>query len=466
MLNLFDKKVEKRVLALLLKSPTHMRALSLSEDSFAIKEHKEFFSILKKYIAKYRSAPSISALELYANDLLAKDNAESLLDALEVGADLPKVQKAEAQFYFDKLEDYTIGRGLYDLGASIKESIEEGASAQFRDVRKEIMSKVLSLGSNDGHIHRGFFSDYEEANRRLQTYKEINSKVGNSDVIPFGIQALDEALGGMRKTFVTMLYSKTGGGKTRTMMNLAYNAAEAGYNVMYFTLEMSFDLIASCFDSCIADVDSQRIIFGGLGIDDKKKYVAALRKQIKNRLNIWLVDIPSGATMAKIFEEIEVYIGANGVNPDLIAIDYSHLVSPIERGNDRSTKFDNLFKEIHEGAKYYNSAILTAAPESRSKSKLDAKKVKGKHEDEEEGTHNIGASNFMAFHCETIIRLQQNAEDRLHKRLWAIPDKCRYGRIGDPLELYADWATTLVRDPIHSIVTKVPSAKSRKAKNG
>ena len=456
-LDLFDKRIERSVLALLLQSPTHMRVLGLPLDSFAIKEHKELFRILRKYVKKYKGAPSIETLEIFANDLVTDDNVDQIVSALELGGKLPKIKKGEAVFYFEKLEDYRVGRGIYDLGTKIKESLEE-STGSFSEIKEEIMRDVLSLGSSDEHIKRGFFTTEAEVRNRYQQYKDVTSGAGSSDVIPYGIKALDGTLGGMRKTFVTLLYSKTGGGKTRTMMNIAYNAAQAGYNVMYFTLEMSFDLIASCFDSRMAEVDSQKIIFGGLSKRDRKKYSQTLKKQMKEGVGIWLVDIPSNASMAKIAEEIEIYIGANGVSPDLIAIDYSHLVLPTIDAGDRSTKFDNLFKEIHEMSKYYNVATITAAPESSSKTRADAKVGQKKGEEVAEGTHNIGASNFMAFHCETVIRMKQDKVDLLRNRLYAIPDKNRYGKIGDPIELYADWATTLVCDPLNRI-RKVPKKK-------
>jgi hypothetical protein len=66
--------------------------------------------------------------------------------------------------------------------------------------------------------------------------------------------------------------------------------------------------------------------------------------------------------------------------------------------------------------------------------------------DVEQGVHKIGLSNFMAVHCDIVIRLKQDSKDKTHNRLWGILDKVRYGRQGDEIPLLALWDRTYVGD--------------------
>jgi len=443
--SLSSKANERRLLALLLQSPTHMRAIRLNLDIFVNPKYRKAAELIKKYVKRYKSPPSKNALKRFSSKVVKPSikEAEDIVDALNVLDKLPKVVQTDAEFEFEQAENYRTGRVLLDVVEHIKNKFEEG-DTDYIDMRKKMISELLAFGNGNDAIVRGKI--YDRIKERFEEYESAErGDVGS--IIPFGIKPFDDNLGGMHKSFVTLIYSKTGGGKTRTAVNVAYNAAIAGYNVMYFSLEMAFNLLASCFDSRMAWVDGDKIIFGKLDKINKRRYAHALKKQLKEKLNVWIVDIAMGASSSMILEEIEVYRAANGVNPDLVVIDYANLMEPMKRYNGRSEKYDFLFKEYHEIAKYCNVAILTATQESRDASKADID-AKYKKQEVEQGVHNIGLSNFMAPHCESVVRLKQDSKDLLQNRLWSIIDKNRYGTHGKEIPLMAIWEKNYVGDRV------------------
>jgi len=435
-----------------------MRAVSLNLNIFANPKNKKIATLIKKYVQKYKAPPSKNALKRFANNTVKNDidAAEEIVDALAVLKKLPKVKKTDAAFEFDQAENYRIGRALIDVVENMQNKFETG-DTDYINMRKRVISELLETGSSDDTIVRGKI--YDKIRERFVGYEAAeNGEIG--DIIPFGIKPLDDKLGGMRKTFVTLMYSKTGGGKTRTAVNIAYNAAVAGYNVMYFSLEMSFNLLASCFDSRMAWVDGNEIVFGKLAKNNKRKYARALKKQLKEKLNVWIVDVAMGAKSSMLLEEIELYRAANGVDPDLVVVDYANIMEPTNRYNGRSEKYDFLFKEYHEIAKYCNVALLTATQESRDASKADIE-AKQKKQQVEQGVHNIGLSNYMAPHCENVIRLKQDGKDLLQNRLWTIIDKNRYGTQGQEIPLMAVWAKNYVGDRLVSNMKVYKLAKKQ-----
>jgi len=453
---LSSESVEKKVLALLMVSPTYVRAMTLDRDLFTRDAHTALAEILCAYVKKYRAPPTLDSLTAFIDSISTESTMKGLVDALSLAKSLPKASPQESSFYFDKAEEYKIGRSLYDVGEQIKACFDSGKK-DYKGFRREVLNQILSMSTSEEKIQRGFLNSKDRLKGRWERYRTIEGGNANSDIVPYGINALDSFFGGMAKTFTTLLYSRTGGGKTRTAINIAYNSAKSGSNVMYFTLEMAFDLIGACFDSRAAMIDSHNIIFGKLNRSDRRAYKQALKDQLKNDHDIWLVDIPSGATTINILEELDIYKSVNGVDPDLVIIDYAHLVEPIAkyRAGDRSTKFDNLFHEFHDIARTYKCALLTAAQESRDASKADAKKTKKSEDDDEDGVHKIGVSNYMAPHCETVIRLKQDKFDKVRNRLWAISDKNRYGKTRERIALQALWELTYVGDPIPDSGTRI-----------
>jgi replicative DNA helicase len=420
---------------------------------FAIKQHKDLAAIIKKFVHKYRTAPSKSALLSFANEQITSDKAlTQVAAAVELIKTLPSSKPSEFEYYYDKANNYFMGRRIFDIGVKLTEKFKK-SEVNFSNIKQDMITELLVMGAGEKDVvKRGFL--HSNVHERYAQYKESRRRDAKH-IIPFGISALDEKTGGMQKSFVTLFYSKTGGGKTRTAINVAYNAARAGYNVIYFSLEMAFNFLASCFDSRMAAIDSKQIIFGRLNREDRIKYKNVLKQQVKDQLGIYIVDVAMNAKSNVILEETEIYKSVTGRQPDLIVVDYAGIMLPMQPYSNLSERFNNLFLEYHQIAKYLNVSLLTAAQESRDASKADIRK------EENEGVHNIGLSNFMAPHCETVIRAKQDPADKLASIVWFVIDKCRYGSIGGKVAVTARWATTYVGDRVRADATtfKNPNKK-------
>lgn len=448
---LASTKIEQSTLASFFIEPYHLKVFSVSEDTFFKKDHKIAYDLLHAYISKYKKPPTIETLELFIDKSNKATKIDVLLDGLDVLKSLPKVSKNEIEFYLEEAENLRIGREIAKASAYIQSKFESGEK-DYKIMLKDVMGKLLKVhASDDSRTRRNML--YDNVKERYNVFvKGETESVGT--VIPFGMKRVDEVVGGMRKSFVTLLYSKTGGGKTRTAINIAYNAANAGFSVMYFSLEMAFNLLAACFDSRMAMVDSKNIIFNKMSKNEVTKYKHALRKQLKEQLDIYIVDISIGNTSAKIMEEIELYRLTTGKSPDLIVIDYANIMRPMAQYKDRSDQYDKLFQEFHNIAKFEDVALLTATQESRDASKADLEARVDKKTQVEQGVHNIGLSNFMAPHCETVIRLKQDSSDLAQNKLWMIIDKSRYGNLGESIPLTALWDITYVGDKSTSLRIK------------
>ncbi|MFA5132728.1 MAG: DnaB-like helicase C-terminal domain-containing protein [Candidatus Paceibacterota bacterium] len=454
-INLSSETAERKILSFFFKKPYHLKALYTGEECFAYPKLKRLAKLVHEYVLKYRNPPTKETLSDFANEFAA-GNSKLLLECAEAIAEIDLLSESpeeEFGYYYDKLHDCRIGRGIFDAAEFIKEKFQEAKHSDFKSLRKEIINKLMSIKDPEEEVVRGFLHD--SAKDRWEKYKERDGGNLGDDIVPFGIKALDDELGGMRKTFLTLLYSKSNGGKTRTALNIGYNNSIAGKNVVIFSLEMEYDLYASCLDSRMAWVDSNHIIFGKLNQEDKKRYFNALKKQYQEKTGIWIVDIPEKATVPRLDEELSIYTASTGLWPDLVIIDYASLMEPMKAYTGRSEKYDFLFGELHQFVRSWKTAGLTLAQESRTATQADKKKKK---DEDTDGLDNIGLSNYMAPHCEIVGRLKQSKIDRLQNRMVFRVDKSRYSRANEDIPLFCLFDRNYVGDRLvsgsHVIVKK------------
>lgn len=448
-----DMDVERHVLSLFFQSPFHIKTGSMNMESFSKTEHKALAQLIGQFVLKYKSVPTSETLKVFANELIRDSKSiDNLSEALMLLDTLPETSTAEAEFYFKKLENYRIGRELFTMHDTFGKRLNNEIDIDFLGMRKDIFKQTLHMGEDEDHISRGFI--YDNITNRVNIYKSVKAGKSHS-LIPFGINSIDKSIGSMRKKGLTLIYSKSGGGKTVFAINLAYNAAVRGFNVMYFTAEISKEDIELRIDSLASELNSFNILYGKMSDDEEKKYIAALKKQKDERPSIWVTHVPVDCNFTGIIQEIETYTTSNGFGPDLVIIDYANLVEPIKKYNDRSTKFDNLLKEMHDYAGYYNFSCVTMMQESRTAALNDIKKKKNSEEEDTDGLHNIGLSHHAANHCDYVLRLKWKQVDYDLNRLKLSVDKNRFGPSNIILELFANFSITYIGDAKTTLTYKL-----------
>lgn len=433
--SLGDRKLEQRALKALMLDEYRDYALRLTEDYFSFVENRQLFSLIKKFVQKYNVSPDKEALYSFVDEQsVDEDIVANYGNALRNISKLPKIKGNTADSYFDSLSNLMHGRELFEHLTSFNEevsSIGNSKSVKYLDLKNDFirrLSKTTDELSLDAKPIRGYVYDRELVEDRWKQF--IKKTRGDSeDVVPYGMAGVDDAIGGMLKGTLNLVYSKTGGGKSMFMMNVGLNAASEGRHVLYVSLEMKHNDFAARIDSNHGEIDSYDIIFGRANQETTLEYKKLLEQRAGSDFPFYISDVPLNTTPQTVENEINEYLKLNKVKPDLVIVDYGNIMSPDHRKpKDRSSFFDLLFQQLKQCARKNNVALLTAVQESRDASKEDIKGFKNKHEEEDKaGVHNIGASNYIAVHCETILRLKQDASDAIQNRINVFFDKGRFG---------------------------------------
>ena len=176
--------------------------------------------------------------------------------------------------------------------------------------------------------------DYAE-----KAYKKSSDVIG----LKTGLNDFDKKIGGLHKSDLIIIAGRPSMGKTAFATNIASNICNGKNNdnktnVLFFSLEMSSEQLATRVISELSQISSEGIRTGNLSKTDFEKIIVA-SEQLKN-LSLFIDDSPA-LTISSIRTRSRRLKRKFGL--DLIIIDYLQLIS----GESRNSN-DNRVKEISD----------------------------------------------------------------------------------------------------------------------
>ena len=211
--------------------------------------------------------------------------------------------------------------------------------------------------------------DYAE-----KAFKKSDEVIG----LRTGLADFDKKIGGLHKSDLIIIAGRPSMGKTAFATNLAYNITKGLKEktkekaVIFFSLEMSSEQLATRVVSEIAGLSSENIRTGNLSKNDFNKLIKG-SESLKS-LNLFIDDTPalsisSIRTRARRMKRKH--------NLDLIILDYLQLVSSDNRYNDsRVQEISEITRGLKAIAKELDVPVIALSQLSR------------KVEDREEKDHN------------------------------------------------------------------------------
>lgn len=184
----------------------------------------------------------------------------------------------------------------------------------------------------------------------------------NPRIVKTGLPSLDRLIGGFEKGELITLGGYSGGGKTTLALNIATQIAQAGGNVLYFSLEMT-------------KVEMhKRLVCSSLRISDFSKItqeefyaVVEKSKSLENELPLDFID-DADTTVEKISA-----ICAGKKDLSLIIIDHLHILRSEKRFKDQLALLTYLSRKVKIIAQELNIPILLLSQLNRSNAGRDVK---------------------------------------------------------------------------------------------
>lgn len=160
-------------------------------------------------------------------------------------------------------------------------------------------------------------------------------------LIPSYYPTLDELIaGGFPPKTLSVIAAATFGGKSLTMINIAARMVMHGYNVVYFTLEMSEDMVAQRFDSIYSGLDINAIY-----VSKKKELTEELKKVKENSENsrgkLFIKEFPTKSASVLDLKSYLIEHQYRNTKIDIAFIDYLGLLVPM-----KEKKTDNSYESV------------------------------------------------------------------------------------------------------------------------
>jgi len=244
----------------------------------------------------------------------------------------------------------------YDLDRTAETQIEEAESRLFA------LAEGGSADSNLQTLGVATGLAIETAQKAYQSDSHITG-------VTTGLKDLDRMLGGLHPSDLIILAARPSMGKTALATNIAFNAAyeqlrspEEGAAVVFFSLEMSAEQLASRILSEQTHVRSDDIRRGQLSADDFPRFVAVAQEL--SRMNFFIDDTP-GITVAQLRARARRLKRTHNIG--MIVVDYLQLMqgSSSNRSESRVLEISEITRGLKGIAKELNVPVVALSQLSR-----------------------------------------------------------------------------------------------------
>lgn len=155
--------------------------------------------------------------------------------------------------------------------------------------------------------------------------------------IAFGINLLDETIGGLFKGELTTIAAKSGLGKTALALQIMLNASKQGKKVLLITREMSKEQILMRNITKKTGISTNKMKSKLIDEDEWRQIIGVISNLNEENL-IFINDKIS--TISQIKKRIRQ------IKPDLLIVDYVQLLTPPQNMNNREREVASISREL------------------------------------------------------------------------------------------------------------------------
>lgn len=348
----------------------------LDVNSFDNPAHKWIIENILKYYYKYHTHPSMDVLHIEIKKLENEVLKISIIDQLKEAYRVP-----EEELEYVENEFLTFCKNQ-QLKQALLTSVDLLNAGSYDDIRK-IIDGALRSGQ-DRNIGHEYEKDIETR------YRDDNRKP-----IPYPWEPLNNITqGGYGGGELILIFGPPKSGKSWTVIDMAAYAALIGYNVVYYTLELSEEYVGRRIDAFLSKIN----------LEDLKHHrpeVEAAIASMKGRLII--KELTAGkATITDVEKHQSQLKHTEDFNTEAIFIDYLDLMR--NRNKNRKEKIDDIddiYVDARALAKTLNIPIVSPSQINRAganDSIIQQDKIAGSY------------SKF--FHADFALSLSRKLEDK------------------------------------------------------
>lgn len=298
--------------------------------------------------------------------LISKLKSENILE--EVGGEQFIVEITLSSFYTPNMDQYCENVKEKALLRALISACDEivGKSYEQKKDAKEVIemaeSKIFEISQKN--LEKGLVRVSETMDETIKQLELLSLNEGKITGVTTGISSVDDKLSGLQNSQLILLAARPAMGKTALGLTMAWNAANAGKSVAFFSLEMSTYQLNQRLISMVSMIDLEKIITGNLEADEWIEIINAITK-IKEK-EIYVDETP-GITLSELRSKCKRLKAEEGL--DLIVIDYLQLMTGEGRFDNRQQEIAQISRGLKSLSKEINCPVLSLAQLSREADK-------------------------------------------------------------------------------------------------
>lgn len=281
------------------------------------------------------------------------------------------------------IHDLFLRRQLIGLGEDVvneayHHDIETSAVTQIEGAEQRLYDLATT-----GETERNVITLKQAAVEALETAEQAYKRDGHVVGVTTGLVDLDRRLGGLHPSDLLILAGRPSMGKTALATNIAYNAARAikpggdeseaerTHRVLFFSLEMSSEQLATRILSERSGIPSDRIRRGEINADEFQAFAVA--SQEMHRVSMFIDDTPA-ITVSAMRTRARRLKRQGGL--DMIIVDYLQLLqgTPGRRAENRVQEVSEITRGLKTLAKELELPVIALSQLSRQVENRDDKR--------------------------------------------------------------------------------------------
>ncbi len=332
--------------------------LTLRPDHFYREAHRAIYEAMVDL--RNRPVP-IDALTL--SELLRTQNVLEAIGGTGYIAELASLvpTAANARYYAEIVRNKavlrTIAGAATEIAAGAYDNPEDAATFADDAARRIVDATDMSVQSelyDAVDLMRGTLATAERAYERRELVTGLATGFTDLDRITSGLQASE----------LIVIAARPSRGKTALGLNIATNAALAGANVLFFSLEMSKEQLMMRMSCSLASVNLQRYRDGTISRDDIVAMTDA-RARIEAAAGRLLVNDASDISPMRIKAMTRRAVRTMG-SVSLVVIDYIQLMRPDRSYRDsREREVADISRSLKALAKEFRIPVIALAQLNR-----------------------------------------------------------------------------------------------------
>jgi len=272
---------------------------------------------------------------------------------------------SHVEHYANIIKEKKVRRDLIRASAEITETVFE--PQEIEDLLDDIEQKILSISQKSlPQNFRPLKDELKEAYERIEKLHAGGDKLRG---VSTGFPALDNKLSGLQKSDLIILGARPSSGKTSFALDIARNAALAGYSVGVFSLEMSREQVIDRIVSAESQVPLWHILTGRIKDDTEFMMIQSALDRLSSA-RLFIDDSPSlnVLQMRSMARRLQVEQGL-----DLLIVDYLQLIRPRTSSDNVVTQITEISRGMKALARELKVPVLAISQLSRNVEQRDHK---------------------------------------------------------------------------------------------